>query len=120
MKIVFGSRWWAFAVLGVTLMAVILSAFSIDSILRSLTVLIWVTACPGTALARRLGKLDGLVLIVVGVALSLVMAQSITAALMYLHVYSWQVVFAALATVTLACIVPDLRPTGPDGELHGI
>ncbi len=119
MKIVFGSRWWAFAVLGFTLMAVILSALSVDSILRSLIVLIWVTACPGIALARRLGRLDGLALIVVGVALSFVMAQMITGALMYLHVYSWQVVFAALATGTLACIVPDLRPSGPDGELHG-
>jgi hypothetical protein len=40
------------------------------------------------------------------------MAQVVTAALMYLQVYSWQVVFAVLATVTLACIAPDMRPTG--------
>ncbi len=104
------ARLWAFTVLGLTQMVVVLSALSIDGPVRTLTVLIWVTVCPGIAFANRLVKLDGLALVVLGVTLSFAMAELVAAGLMYLHVYSWQGVFGALVAVTLGCIVPDLRP----------
>lgn len=109
MNNIFRSRAWAFTVLGLTQMAVALSALSVHGTLRSLIVLIWVTACPGIALLNRLVDLDGLALVVLGVTMSFVMAEIVTAALMYSHVYSWQVAFAALVAVTMGCIVPDLR-----------
>jgi hypothetical protein len=119
MKSVYGSRWVAVVLLALTVQAVILMALSVDGVLRSLTVLIWVTACPGIALARRLGEIAGLALVVVGVALSLIMAQVLTAALMYLGVYSWGLVVAGLAVTTVACVSPDLRSVDLKGEARG-